>query len=260
MATIAEIKNIKDPVKRLEACRLFVSIGRGTMGELGWARGEVRAILKAQREAAPKTKLDGTRAVISAALEPQRQGYIDFWVAKEREYIADVKRDLAGAGWDMNVLVADPYERGIDRHEKEHRHNQREYYGRPVAYDRERKQAVVDAYDAPFRAKESYEGYDHNYGSRFDFRKEDPAREETLLKQAAEAAGANFDAFINKMTLKTGEGVTGAALSGRIWTSCELTVEKPAGIEIWYTKMILNRSKLGTLYNQWPSRLVGGVK
>jgi hypothetical protein len=75
-----------------------------------------------------------------------------------------------------------------------------------------------------------------------------------FLKDVAEDAAANFDAYVAKLTAKVGE-VTEAKVVGMLWNHSILTVTKPDGsVENWKTQMILNISCLGKVFNQWPTR------
>jgi hypothetical protein len=44
--------------------------------------------------------------------------------------------------------------------------------------------------------------------------------------------------------------------TGALWENSTLTVETTEGTQIWHTKMILNVSGLGKIYNQWPTNRV----
>jgi hypothetical protein len=96
-----------------------------------------------------------------------------------------------------------------------------------------------------------------------------------LLKRAREDASTQYDAFIAKLTKKVVESLNGepdeVELSGdHVWGYSFLKVQKHSPkvtsgngsmfwttlIETWKTQQIINVSKLGTLYNQWPSRKV----
>lgn len=85
----------------------------------------------------------------------------------------------------------------------------------------------------------------------------DSAKKAKFIKNAKEAAAAQYDMFVGKMISKIGD-VTKTELEGNhVWGYSFLTVRKPDGSEeIWKTQMILNISKLGLVFNQWPSRKV----
>lgn len=75
------------------------------------------------------------------------------------------------------------------------------------------------------------------------------------IQMVFEAAGQQYDAFVAKLNKKIGV-VTHARISGsHVWGYSFLFVTKPDGsTEVWKTQQITNVSKLGKIFNQWPSR------
>ena len=72
----------------------------------------------------------------------------------------------------------------------------------------------------------------------------------------AEAA-VDYDAFTAKLALKVGTVTTATLKGNHVWGQSFLTVTNEDGSEaVWHTQQILNISKLGKLFNQWPTRLV----
>jgi len=78
-----------------------------------------------------------------------------------------------------------------------------------------------------------------------------------FIQEAKENAADQYEAFVAKLCGKVGE-VESATLSGdHVWSYSLLKVTKPDGAtETWKTRMIINVSKLGKLFNQWPTRKV----
>lgn len=77
------------------------------------------------------------------------------------------------------------------------------------------------------------------------------------LEQAALNAQASFDAYVTKLSIKVGTGIVDAHMGyvRGIWSDSNLTVYKNDGSkEVWNTKCITNRSKLGKWFNQFPTR------
>ena len=69
-------------------------------------------------------------------------------------------------------------------------------------------------------------------------------------------AGFQFEAFVAKLNAKINDITVKADLAGDPWTRSTLTVvTKNKGTQIWKTKMIINVSKYGKLFNQFPTRL-----
>lgn len=87
--------------------------------------------------------------------------------------------------------------------------------------------------------------------------KKSEAAESRFIERAKEDAAAQYDKFVAKLESKIG-AVKSAQLEGNhIWGYSFLTVEKADGErEIWKTQMIVNCSKLGNLFNQFPTRKV----
>jgi hypothetical protein len=78
---------------------------------------------------------------------------------------------------------------------------------------------------------------------------------ERFITRAKEDAAAQYDSYVQKLIGKIGE-VTAASLDGdHVWGFSYLTVTLPNGKkEVWKTQMIVNISKLGKLFNQFPTR------
>lgn len=79
------------------------------------------------------------------------------------------------------------------------------------------------------------------------------------IKQREESAAFQYDAFICKLVSKVGD-VKSAALEGNhIWGHSILTVVRFCGtVERWKTQQIVNYSKFGEGFYQWPTRKVKG--
>jgi hypothetical protein len=82
---------------------------------------------------------------------------------------------------------------------------------------------------------------------------------DALLRNVKEDAGASFDAYIEKLIIKVGD-CDDAQIKGELWDNSILTVKKGDMEEQWKTQMIVNISKLGKLFNQWPTRKINGTK
>lgn len=86
------------------------------------------------------------------------------------------------------------------------------------------------------------------------YKKSKAKKSEYQEKQKA-SAHEHYMSWVNKMTTKIGKPVSHAEMSGDPWTGSRLHVKTNDGEEQhWNTKMILNRSKYDTLFNQFPSR------
>ncbi len=75
------------------------------------------------------------------------------------------------------------------------------------------------------------------------------------VQQAILVAEASFDEWVAKMVQKIGKDVKSATMSGNPWTGSVLRVETVDGeSQVWKTQMIINSSKYGKMFNQFPSR------
>jgi len=80
---------------------------------------------------------------------------------------------------------------------------------------------------------------------------------ERFIEEAKRDAAAQYEEYVAKLISKVGE-VTEAKLIGTsVWFKSELDVMTAAGeFQTWRTKMIVNVSCLGKVFNQWPTRQV----
>lgn len=89
-----------------------------------------------------------------------------------------------------------------------------------------------------------------------------------LRKQAATMSLEHFGSYASKLSMKIGTSIDSAEVQGALWSNSTLrvvisepfnndTTDAPSlesRTEVWTTKMILNRSVYGLLFNQWPTR------
>jgi hypothetical protein len=84
----------------------------------------------------------------------------------------------------------------------------------------------------------------------------DPARIESFVAQAKKDAEAAYTAFIYKLEEKIGAHESASLTGDHVWGYSLLTVTKGATVETWKTQQIINVSKKGKVFNQWPTRTV----
>jgi hypothetical protein len=78
-----------------------------------------------------------------------------------------------------------------------------------------------------------------------------------FVKEARELAAEQYDLFVAKLVRKIGDCESATLEGNHVWGSSMLTVFKLPGItERWKTQQIINFSKLGKPFAQWPSRKV----
>ncbi len=80
---------------------------------------------------------------------------------------------------------------------------------------------------------------------------------ENFIRQNKEAAAAQYDLFVMKLEGKVGAHTAARLEGNHVWGWSHLYVETEAGTQVWKTQQILNVSKLGKVFPQWPSRKVG---
>ncbi len=76
----------------------------------------------------------------------------------------------------------------------------------------------------------------------------------------------DFDSYTQKLAGKIGLEIDRAVVLGNLWQNSVLVAHIEAGfwnehptrqpVQRWSTKMILNRSVLNNLFNQWPTRRI----
>jgi len=82
-----------------------------------------------------------------------------------------------------------------------------------------------------------------------------PENVEAFVAEMIKGAGDQYDLFVMKIVNKIGEVVDASLTGSHVWGYSTLTVTKADGsVERWTTMQIVNTSKLGTLFNQWPTR------
>lgn len=84
--------------------------------------------------------------------------------------------------------------------------------------------------------------------------KVDPTKVDKFIEQSCNDAAAQYDVFVVKLTHKIGDVDTATLDGNHVWGYSILTVTKTHTTERWKTQQIVNTSKLGKLFNQWPSR------
>lgn len=68
-------------------------------------------------------------------------------------------------------------------------------------------------------------------------------------------AGEDYDAFVRKLVTKIGEVEDAKLVGNHVWSYSTLVVTTKAGEQqAWKTQQIVNYSKLGKPFNQWPTR------
>lgn len=86
------------------------------------------------------------------------------------------------------------------------------------------------------------------------FIKHSSVKKHRFIDMIKDQARTDYLGWINKMTEKIGKPVASASVKGNPWVDSVLSVITIDGeVQVWDTQMIINTSKLGKLFNQFPS-------
>jgi hypothetical protein len=185
---------------------------------------------KKEREKQTYAQSVGSFKIMIDLLEKHRKEYIDGAVEYKDDSINASLKTLKNNDWDINNLLDSRMSRSYNM-------DVQRYY--------ESFTDAVNPQSSHFRSKLREP----------NIRVEDKKAIKSMLKETAQAAQLNYDKFIAKIVGKVGEPVVSAELKGNIWTGCVLTVETKEGeTQVWDTKIIINISKLGKVFNQFPTR------
>ena len=114
-----------------------------------------------------------------------------------------------------------------------------------------------DAYRAAVEKRNLLESISDSDGNDRDKRKASPSKRKAKEDEAEKNAHVSYMAWVAKMIDKIGKTVEKAAMTGSPWNGSTLRVTTNDGEEqVWDNKMIINQSKYGTLFNQFPSRRI----
>lgn len=90
-----------------------------------------------------------------------------------------------------------------------------------------------------------------------DMRKRSPDAEARFIDQCEKLAAYQYDSFVMKICAKIGEVALAHLEGSHVWGHSFMTVTKmDLTVERWKTHQIVNYSKFGMPYNQWPSRKI----
>lgn len=173
---------------------------------------------------------------VAAAVLPLRDFAMQRAEQYAREVVDRVRKELKDAGNDMNICA--PYPKSFNMGRLEYSVKVSKYQlfsslctqhpGNSYQFDAPR---IVDV--------------DSNRVAKF-------------VKEARENAAAQYDLFIMKLIAKIGDVNTATLEGNHVWSYSFLYIQKPnqVAVEIWKTQQIMNVSKLGKVFAQWPTRKV----
>lgn len=171
---------------------------------------------------------------IEIAVMPLKDDAIESAQKYAERTIELVKQDLSENGWDLNAVAPYPSSR----------------QGRL-------------SYSMALAKHRLYTSVTRSVTGSYMFNKPDIVRmdEEAVdrfIGQAKKDAAFQYDAFVAKLVSKIGPCDNAALKGSHVWGSSILTVTKGGLVEKWKTQQIINVSKLGKVFNQWPSRKMKG--
>ncbi|AHZ60195.1 hypothetical protein HQ81_0151 [Dickeya phage phiDP23.1] len=154
---------------------------------------------------------------------------------KTRLTVKNVMDDLAANGWDVEKCAPWPSSTGVKFGDPDYNRLKSKH----TLY-RSLTQAVNPSYipGAP------------------DIVKADPERQRLFIKKARRNAAHQYESFICKLEDKIGSHSAAELDGSHVWGYSILTVTTPEGTQRWKTQTIINVSKLGKLFNQYPTRKV----
>jgi len=199
----------------------------------------VTAAMKRDVKKREKEVVQAKKRVSSASLIKVLEEHMDDYIERAKEMKKETIDYLAGklkaVDWDLDKLFEQPDYRKHGRHQHRELANNRGNY--------------LQLFDVESQAG----SYDRDPNKHTKL-KRSPKKEKIAIQQAAEGAKASYLEWVEKMIDKIGKPVVKAKTSGNPWTGSILEVETDDGEkQMWHTKMILNFSKYGTMFNQFPS-------
>lgn len=172
---------------------------------------------------------------VRIAVEPLLSQAEDAAFMSATNIINKVMEDLESHGWDINACAPWPSSVGI-------RLGHPDYVGMKSKHTL--YHSLVQLVSSTYQP------------GRPEIVKRDPDRQKRFIDEARRNAAFQYEAFIIKLENKIG-GHSDAILKGsHIWDYSILEVTTPEGIEYWKTHTIINVSKLGKIFNQYPTRKV----
>jgi len=141
--------------------------------------------------------------------------------------------ELEAAGWNLDVVAPQPNTR-MGRNEYVQMRAHRDLFTSVTTYTQTSRRP-----------------------SEPDIRARSPEAEQRFIDEAKKDAAFQYDLFVAKLVKKVGETTDATLVGSHVWGHSILTVTLLDGsVQKWKTQMIVNVSKLGKLFNQFPTRIV----
>lgn len=199
-----------------------------------------------------KKRVAGISSGIVRGLAPQRTALIDRLVEYRKKDYDNMRAALESAKGDIEKLFTG-----------------RNKWDAMSAWQTKNK----DSLESYYVDKDGNRLPERVYGASPRYRLKAEPDTSTWQGQARQEADAIIDEFSAKIVAKTEEqakignssdekiiGTPKVESSLDPWQNSRITVETTHRVVTWETNMVLNRSKLNTWFNQWPTRLVSDTK
>lgn len=173
------------------------------------------------------------KSPIALAVEPRREAAIDRALESAREYVRFVEARLIECGMDIDVAFPSP-SNNAGRREYLAARRRRDNVWQLVSSVTNGSRRFSDPNPVVMNADKISEFFNRVV---FD-------------------AAAQFDEYVAKLESKVGAADQAEIDTAPLWNGSILTVNIAGEVQKWKTKMILNVSCLGTLFNQWPTRRI----
>lgn len=175
------------------------------------------------------------KTAVRIAVEPLLKEAQDAAVMAATNVINKVLEELAANNWDAQICAPWPHNLS---------------YGSPEYHQARAKEALFNSLTEDAPGHRSYKMGAPN------LRQKSPKCEKKFIDDARENASLQYEAFICKLENKIGSHSEAVLDGSHVWGYSILTVTTPEGTERWKTQMIINTSKLGKMFNQFPTRKV----
>jgi hypothetical protein len=185
----------------------------------------------------PKTGTLTIVQILSKELAPYLTEMKKRYRDSGKQFVTTTEKNLKEHDWDLNKLV--PRMKNI--------------YDRKAYIEYQRYKQKIQTITTPDKDK-------NPIVLRFDgpyYLQMAPGKIEAFLKSMEKDAEESFDSYIAKLAQKIGQEIKSADVQGNLWNGSVLEVVTLANeVQRWKTQIIINRSKLGLLFNQYPTRLM----
>lgn len=249
---LAQIHNVRlAVVAAIKSARHWAIPSKYTDAKLSrkYARDAVKSARKANHKLVALLAAGSARpvSIIMAALLPRIEEVRQQAIVIAQQEIDEVTKKLELANYDIRRFAPVPsYPKG---------HASRAEFAKykdAVAYN-----SYVLRLTKPLnKAPEGYVSQEESENLR-SIRSMDAEGCEALVRDYVRGAEGSFFAYVEKLEGKVGEIVSASIDAKFVWSGSTLTVVTAAGETVkWFTQMIWNRSCLGKVFPQFPTRKV----